>query len=77
MLIETNVILFLTALLALIATSGQDNIYVVARDDDKAAHRVARVVWSVPLQLLAYHVAKARGLNVDKLRNLAKSVTVE
>jgi glutamine---fructose-6-phosphate transaminase (isomerizing) len=29
------------------------------------------------LQLLAYHVAKARGLNVDKPRNLAKSVTVE
>ena len=32
---------------------------------------------AVPLQLLAYHVAKARGLNVDKPRNLAKSVTVE
>jgi glucosamine 6-phosphate synthetase-like amidotransferase/phosphosugar isomerase protein len=27
--------------------------------------------------MLAYHVAKARGLNVDKPRNLAKSVTVE
>ena len=32
---------------------------------------------SVPLQLLAYHVAKDRGLDVDKPRNLAKSVTVE
>ena len=67
------------------------NVVMVARDDDKAAHRAARVVlpvpeapdllgpivWSVPLQLLAYHVAKARGLNVDKPRNLAKSVTVE
>jgi len=31
----------------------------------------------VPLQLLAYHVAVARGCNVDKPRNLAKSVTVE
>ncbi len=31
----------------------------------------------VPLQLLAYHVAKLRGCNVDKPRNLAKSVTVE
>ena len=35
------------------------------------------LVVSVPLQLLAYHVAKSRGLNVDKPRNLAKSVTVE
>jgi len=32
---------------------------------------------SVPLQLLAYHAALVRGLNVDKPRNLAKSVTVE
>lgn len=32
---------------------------------------------SIPLQLLAYHAARARGLNVDKPRNLAKSVTVE
>jgi glucosamine--fructose-6-phosphate aminotransferase (isomerizing) len=31
----------------------------------------------VPLQLLAYHVARARGLNVDQPRNLAKTVTVE
>ena len=31
----------------------------------------------IPLQLLAYHIAVKRGLNVDKPRNLAKSVTVE
>ncbi len=31
----------------------------------------------VPLQLLAYHAAVARVCNVDKPRNLAKSVTVE
>jgi glucosamine--fructose-6-phosphate aminotransferase (isomerizing) len=31
----------------------------------------------VPLQLLAYHAAVTRGCNVDKPRNLAKSVTVE
>ena len=31
----------------------------------------------VPLQLLAYHLAKLRGLNVDRPRNLAKTVTVE
>jgi glucosamine--fructose-6-phosphate aminotransferase (isomerizing) len=31
----------------------------------------------LPLQLLAYHVARMRGLNVDQPRNLAKTVTVE
>jgi glucosamine--fructose-6-phosphate aminotransferase (isomerizing) len=32
---------------------------------------------TVPLQLLAYHIAKLRGCDVDQPRNLAKSVTVE
>jgi glucosamine--fructose-6-phosphate aminotransferase (isomerizing) len=31
----------------------------------------------VPLQLLAYYVATAKGMDVDKPRNLAKTVTVE
>jgi glucosamine--fructose-6-phosphate aminotransferase (isomerizing) len=31
----------------------------------------------IPLQLLAYHIARGRGLNVDQPRNLAKTVTVE
>ncbi|MCK4447175.1 MAG: SIS domain-containing protein, partial [Candidatus Marinimicrobia bacterium] len=31
----------------------------------------------IPLQLLAYYIADMKGLNVDKPRNLAKSVTVE
>ncbi|HEX9377193.1 MAG TPA: glutamine--fructose-6-phosphate transaminase (isomerizing) [Actinomycetota bacterium] len=35
------------------------------------------VVVTVPLQLLAYHIAKLRGCDVDQPRNLAKSVTVE
>jgi glucosamine--fructose-6-phosphate aminotransferase (isomerizing) len=35
------------------------------------------IVVSVPLQLLAYHIAKLRGCDVDQPRNLAKSVTVE
>ncbi len=35
------------------------------------------VVTVIPLQLLAYHIATARGLDVDQPRNLAKSVTVE
>ncbi len=37
----------------------------------------APVVVAPPLQLLAYHVAKQRGCDVDQPRNLAKSVTVE
>jgi glucosamine--fructose-6-phosphate aminotransferase (isomerizing) len=35
------------------------------------------IVSAIPLQLLAYHIAVARGCDVDKPRNLAKSVTVE
>jgi glucosamine--fructose-6-phosphate aminotransferase (isomerizing) len=35
------------------------------------------IVSIIPLQLLAYHIAVARGCDVDKPRNLAKSVTVE
>jgi len=38
---------------------------------------LAPVLAVIPLQLLAYHVARARGLNVDQPRNLAKTVTVE
>ena len=66
-------------------------VIAIAHEGDEAAGHVAQVtlpvpavpkilsplVAAVPLQLLAYHVAKARGLNVDKPRNLAKSVTVE
>ncbi|CAN5644377.1 glutamine--fructose-6-phosphate transaminase (isomerizing) [soil metagenome] len=67
------------------------NVIAIAGENDAAAERVARLVLPVPetppllealvacvpLQLLAYHVAKSRGLDVDKPRNLAKSVTVE
>ena len=35
------------------------------------------ILHTIPLQLLAYHTALARGTDVDKPRNLAKSVTVE
>jgi glucosamine--fructose-6-phosphate aminotransferase (isomerizing) len=35
------------------------------------------ILYAIPLQLLAYHVAVARGTDVDQPRNLAKSVTVE
>jgi glucosamine--fructose-6-phosphate aminotransferase (isomerizing) len=66
-------------------------VVAVAFEDDeqiaKHAHEVLRiprvldllspVVSIVPLQLLAYHVANARGHDIDQPRNLAKSVTVE
>jgi glucosamine--fructose-6-phosphate aminotransferase (isomerizing) len=35
------------------------------------------IITVIPLQLLAYHIATIRGLDVDQPRNLAKSVTVE
>jgi glucosamine--fructose-6-phosphate aminotransferase (isomerizing) len=38
---------------------------------------IAAIVYTVPLQLLAYHVAVLKGTDVDQPRNLAKSVTVE
>ena len=37
----------------------------------------APIVYTVPLQLLSYHVAVLKGTDVDQPRNLAKSVTVE
>jgi len=66
-------------------------ILAVASEGDEHIHKLADHVFTVPdtieplqplltvvpLQLLAYHAAVARGCNVDKPRNLAKSVTVE
>lgn len=49
------------------------NLLRVAETDDI----VAPIVYSVPLQMLAYHVALIKGTDVDQPRNLAKSVTVE
>ena len=49
------------------------NILRVAETDEV----VAPIVYTVPLQMLAYHVALIKGTDVDQPRNLAKSVTVE
>ena len=38
---------------------------------------IAPILYAVPIQLLAYHVAVQKGTDVDQPRNLAKSVTVE
>ena len=46
------------------------------RDPDLGDYLTA-ILATVPLQLLAYHVAVAKGTDVDQPRNLAKSVTVE
>jgi glutamine---fructose-6-phosphate transaminase (isomerizing) len=43
----------------------------------KASHYLTPIVMTIPLQLLAYHIAVQRGTDVDQPRNLAKSVTVE
>jgi glucosamine--fructose-6-phosphate aminotransferase (isomerizing) len=63
-----------------IAPEGVE-IPVEAADDIfrlPAAHEVIRpILANLPLQLFAYHFARLRGLDVDKPRNLAKSVTVE
>jgi glucosamine--fructose-6-phosphate aminotransferase (isomerizing) len=52
-----------------------EGVHVVQMHD--AAGILSPIVSTVPLQLLAYHAALARGNDVDKPRNLAKSVTVE
>ena len=38
---------------------------------------IAPIIYTIPLQLLAYHVALLKGTDIDKPRNLAKSVTVQ
>jgi glucosamine--fructose-6-phosphate aminotransferase (isomerizing) len=73
-----------------IKARGGPVIAVATEDDEEAAGRADDVIYvpavpeylqplicTVPLQLLAYHIALLRGCDVDKPRNLAKSVTVE
>jgi len=38
---------------------------------------ISPILYTIPVQLLAYHVAVYKGTDVDQPRNLAKSVTVE
>lgn len=63
-----------------IASEGDQHILNVAHHVitvPKTHPLLAPVLCSIPLQLLAYHIAVIRGCNVDMPRNLAKSVTVE
>lgn len=43
----------------------------------KVDPEVAPILYAIPLQLLAYYTAVAKGTDIDQPRNLAKSVTVE
>jgi glucosamine--fructose-6-phosphate aminotransferase (isomerizing) len=52
--------------------AGRDQVVV-----PKTSPWLAPLLFTVPLQLLAYHIAVLRGTDVDQPRNLAKSVTVE
>ncbi len=63
-----------------VATEGDEQIKTVAEDVlyvPAVEECLSPMVTVVPLQLLAYHAAVLRGHDVDKPRNLAKSVTVE
>jgi glucosamine--fructose-6-phosphate aminotransferase (isomerizing) len=63
-----------------VATEGDTQIKNVADDViylPPTAEPVYPILATIPLQLFAYHIAVARGCDVDKPRNLAKSVTVE
>ena len=63
-----------------ITTRGNGSLAGIADHElmvPKTHPLLSPVVTSVPLQLLAYHIAVARGCDVDRPRNLAKSVTVE
>lgn len=63
-----------------IATMGDEVIPGMADDVmlvPDADEAIAPLLSVIPLQLLSYYVGKAKGLDVDKPRNLAKSVTVE
>ena len=57
------------------AMTSEDGVHVIRMPEHYGA--LSPILHVVPLQLLAYHTACARGTDVDKPRNLAKSVTVE
>ena len=63
-----------------LATEGDDSIAQLADDVIRVpdvGEELQPFVTTIPLQLLAYHIADLKGTDVDQPRNLAKSVTVE
>ena len=51
--------------------------YIFLSNSVNVLNAITPILTSIPLQLLAYHIAVLKGCNVDQPRNLAKSVTVE
>jgi glucosamine--fructose-6-phosphate aminotransferase (isomerizing) len=63
-----------------VATEGNTNIRSLADDVlyiPETKECLTPILASIPLQLFAYYTGTLRGINVDRPRNLAKSVTVE
>ena len=58
-----------------IAAAGENTLATITMP--RVHPLIAPLVYAIPVQLLAYHVAVAKGTDVDQPRNLAKSVTVE
>ncbi|MGZ4954715.1 MAG: glutamine--fructose-6-phosphate transaminase (isomerizing) [Methylobacter sp.] len=58
-----------------LATANDENVQIVKVP--QVSNEISPIVYTIPLQLLAYHVAVLKGTDVDQPRNLAKSVTVE
>ncbi|OAI10884.1 glutamine--fructose-6-phosphate transaminase (isomerizing) [Methylomonas methanica] len=58
-----------------LAESSDENVQIVKMPC--VANIISPIVYTIPLQLLSYHVAVLKGTDVDQPRNLAKSVTVE
>ncbi len=67
-----KLIVFTEAAAGIDAESDLQVLPVAPVDDS-----ISPIIYSIPLQLLAYHVAVIKGTDIDKPRNLAKSVTVE
>lgn len=58
-----------------LAVESYDNIQIIKIP--AVVDEIAPIIFTIPLQLLSYHVAILKGTDVDQPRNLAKSVTVE
>ncbi len=58
-----------------LAAANDENVQIVKVP--QVDNEISPIVYTIPLQLLAYHVAVLKGTDVDQPRNLAKSVTVE
>jgi glucosamine--fructose-6-phosphate aminotransferase (isomerizing) len=58
-----------------LADSSDENVQIIKMPS--VDNMISPIIYTIPLQLLSYHVAVLKGTDVDQPRNLAKSVTVE